>query len=129
MLAIKLLPEVLPTYYVFGLYTVMVHNRLGHPAFLLGQYSNMGWWYYFPVAFALKTTLPFLFVSAGALGWSLWRTIVKREYQFLTLLLPVALYLAVSMTGHINIGVRHIAPVFAFPVFVGRGGAGSAVAR
>ena len=22
--------------------------------------SDLGWWYYFPVAFALKTTLPFL---------------------------------------------------------------------
>jgi Dolichyl-phosphate-mannose-protein mannosyltransferase len=122
MLAIKLLPEVLPTYYVFGMYTVMVHNRRGHPSFLMGHYSNMGWWYYFPVAFALKTTLPFLFVSAGALAWSLWRTIVKREYQFLALLLPVALYLAVSMTGHINIGVRHIAPIFPFLFLLGGAG-------
>jgi len=122
MTVIKALTSLLPTYYVFGLYTVMVHNRLGHPAFLLGNYSTMGWWYYFPVAFVLKTALPFLFVSAGALGWSLWRVVAKRDYRFLTLLLPIALYLAVSMTGHINIGVRHILPVFPFLFLLGGAG-------
>jgi 4-amino-4-deoxy-L-arabinose transferase-like glycosyltransferase len=119
MVGFKVLTKFLPTYYVFGLYTVVVHNRLGHPSYLLGQYSNMGWWYYFPVAFALKTSLPFLFLSAGALVWSLWCVIAKRERKLLALLLPLTLYLIVSMTGHINIGVRHIAPVFPFLFLLG----------
>jgi hypothetical protein len=32
--------------------------RVGTPSFLLGQYSEQGWWFYFPVAFLLKTPLP-----------------------------------------------------------------------
>ncbi|MDX6611425.1 MAG: hypothetical protein QOD75_611 [Blastocatellia bacterium] len=122
IVGIRFLMTVLPTYYVFGLYTVVIHNRLGHPSYLLGQHGNMGWWYYFPVAFALKTSLPFLFTSVGALIWSLWRVVAKRERQFLGLLLPTALYLAISMTGHINIGVRHIAPVFPFLFLLGGAG-------
>jgi hypothetical protein len=122
MFAVKGLARILPTYYVFGLYTVMVHNRLGHPASILGNYGTLGWWYYFPVAFALKTTVPFLLLSLSALAWSMWRAIAKRDKRFLAFLLPVALYLAVSMTGHINIGIRHIAPVFPFLFLLGGAG-------
>jgi len=122
MFAVKALARILPTYYVFGLYTVMIHNRLGHPASILGNYGTLGWWYYFPVAFALKTTVPFLLLSLSALAWSIWRAIGKRDKRFLALLLPVALYLTVSMTGHINIGIRHIAPVFPFLFLLGGAG-------
>jgi len=34
--------------------------QVGTPAFLLGRYSDSGWWWYFAVAFALKTPLPTL---------------------------------------------------------------------
>jgi hypothetical protein len=33
-------------------------------AYLLGQVSDRGWWYYFPVALALKTTIPLLLLTA-----------------------------------------------------------------
>src|SRR4029078_7131805 len=55
--------KVVPTYYLFGQYNVMLHNRDGHPTSLLGQYNDAGWWYYFPVPFALKTTIPFLLLT------------------------------------------------------------------
>ena len=32
----------------------------GRTTFLMGQYSEQGWWYYFPVALAIKTPLPTL---------------------------------------------------------------------
>jgi len=44
------------------------HYTLGHPTFLLGQVSTRGWWWYFPVAFALKTPLPVLLLAAWAVG-------------------------------------------------------------
>jgi len=40
--------------------SLQTHYRLGHPSFLMGRNSDRGWWYYFPVAFALKTPLPTL---------------------------------------------------------------------
>jgi 4-amino-4-deoxy-L-arabinose transferase-like glycosyltransferase len=117
--SLRLLSKVLPTYYLFGLYTVFVHNHLGHPTSLLGQASVFGWWYYFPVAFALKTSLPFLLLSVVAAGWALYTCVMDRDKRFVPLLVGLALYLAVSMNSSINIGVRHIAPVFPFLFLLG----------
>ena len=41
--------------------------QVGTPSFLLGRYSDSGWWWYFPVAFALKTPLPVLLLLLYAL--------------------------------------------------------------
>jgi Dolichyl-phosphate-mannose-protein mannosyltransferase len=106
--------RLVPTYYLFGQYNVMLHNRDGHAASLLGQYGTRGWWYYFPVAFGLKTTLPFLLITLAALAWTLWRLLGKRDKRFLWLLIPVAIYAFLSMTSHINIGIRHFLPVYPF---------------
>ncbi|HVF48592.1 MAG TPA: hypothetical protein VNA19_00815, partial [Pyrinomonadaceae bacterium] len=120
MSGFRILSHVVPTYFLFGLYNVVIHNQYGHAASLLGMHSDLGWWYYFPVAFALKTSLPFLLLSLAALGWMLWRLICKREKLFLALVLPLALYLAVALTSHINIGIRHFLPVFPF-LFIAAG--------
>ncbi|MEP6818966.1 MAG: glycosyltransferase family 39 protein [bacterium] len=111
--------KVVPTYWLFGQYNVMLHNRDGHPTSLLGQYSSKGWWYYFPVAFALKTSLPFLILSVAALGWALW-SLWKRDWRFLWLIVPFAIYVALSMSSNINIGVRHFLPAYLF-LFIGGG--------
>lgn len=41
--------------------------QVGTPAFLLGRTSDTGWWWYFPVAFVLKTPLPVLLLLAYTL--------------------------------------------------------------
>jgi len=117
--SLRLLSKVLPTYYIFGLYTVFVHNHLGHPTSLLGQASVFGWWYYFPVAFALKTSLPFLLLSVVAAGWSLYACVMGRDKRFVPLLIGLGIYLVASMNSNVNIGVRHIAPVFPFLFLLG----------
>lgn len=112
--------KIVPTYYLFGQYNVWLHNRDGHSASLLGQYDFQGWWYYFPVAFALKTSLPFLLITLAALAWILWRLTRKKDKRIWWLLGPMAIYAALSMTSHINIGIRHFLPVYPF-LFVAGG--------
>ena len=54
------LPIPLPTAYVESLIIGSYYNSTGRghgPNYLLGQRSQMGWWYYFPVAVGLKTPL------------------------------------------------------------------------
>jgi hypothetical protein len=120
---IRVLSRIIPTYYLFGVYNIEVHNHYGHATSLLGQYSDRGWWYYFPVAFALKTTLPFLLLAVAALGWAVWRLTIKhkgkRDRRFLWLVVPLAVYLAISLTSHINIGIRHLLPVYPFLFIAG----------
>src|SRR6266446_1243745 len=111
--------KVVPTYWLFGQYNVMLHNRDGHPTSLLGQYNQNGWWYYFPVAFALKTSLPFLILSVLAIGWTLW-SLRRREWRSLWLIIPFAIYAAMSMSSNINIGIRHFLPAYSF-LFIAAG--------
>ena len=111
--------KVVPTYFLFGQYNVMLHHRAGHPASLLGQYTSTGWWYYFPVAFALKTSLPSLVLSAAGLAWALW-ALWRGEWTALWLIAPLSVYTALSMASHINIGVRHFLPAYPF-LFIAAG--------
>jgi dolichyl-phosphate-mannose-protein mannosyltransferase len=93
--------------FITGLGMVKEHNRKGHPSFLLGEYRTMGWWYYFPVLFFFKTPIPFLALAlAGTI------LIARRAREGLVLVLPpIAMMLSV-LGSHINIGVRHILPVY-----------------
>ena len=92
-----------------GIRSALQHNQRGHFAYLLGHVSMSGWWYYFPVALGVKTPLAFLLLMG--LGLHLvWRH--RRETVYL---LPVAFSLGIllpAMAGHINIGVRHILPIY-----------------
>ncbi|HEX7958069.1 MAG TPA: hypothetical protein VF508_14065, partial [Pyrinomonadaceae bacterium] len=90
------------------------HANIGHPAGLLGDYSQHGWWYYFPVAFALKTPLPVLLLTLGGLAWGLTRLRRAREGRLLVLLLPPALFTLLLMFSTINIGVRYYLPAYPF---------------
>jgi 4-amino-4-deoxy-L-arabinose transferase-like glycosyltransferase len=87
-----------------GVDYVRKHSRLGHPGYLFGEYRTEGWWYYFPVVLFFKTPLPFLLLAiAGCV------MLVRRREPLPLVALAL---LAVAMTSRINIGVRHILPIF-----------------
>lgn len=109
----------LPTDFVLGVLWQIRHNRSGHNAGLLGMYSRTGWWYYFPIAFAFKATIPFLLLSLAALGWGFERLVRGRERRFLFLLVPFALYAAASFAGALNLGVRYFLPGYMFLFILG----------
>jgi len=50
--------------FAIGLRQLKEHIKFGHAAYLMGRYSNHGWWYYFLVVLAIKTPLGFLLLSA-----------------------------------------------------------------
>jgi len=99
-----------------------IGNRLevSTPSFLLGRHSDSGWWYYFPVAFLLKTPAPVLLL----LGWALIRVIrlfiIRRKdlpslwFDAATTLIPAGGFFAIALTTDINLGYRHILPVLPF---------------
>nr|MBA3243314.1 glycosyltransferase family 39 protein [Acidobacteriota bacterium] len=116
------LQKIFPVDFVSGVDWQLAHNRDGHPAGLLGQHSMRGWWYYFPVAFALKTPLPYLLLSLASVGWALWMLYGRRRPQgrLLFLLVPLALFTLLVMQSKINIGVRYFLPAFPF-LFIASG--------
>ena len=109
-----LLQVVLPADFVSGVGWQLGHAALGHPAGLLGEYGRHGWWYYFPVAFALKTPLPILLLTLAGLAWGVLRLGRAREGRVLVLLVPTALFTLLLMLSPINIGVRYYLPAYPF---------------
>ncbi|MFL6333991.1 MAG: ArnT family glycosyltransferase [Pyrinomonadaceae bacterium] len=109
-----LLQIVLPPDFVSGVGWQLGHAKLGHAAGLLGDYSQHGWWYYFPLAFALKTPLPILLLTLAGLVWGWLRLRRAREGRLLVLLLPPALFTLLLMFSTINIGVRYYLPAYPF---------------
>jgi 4-amino-4-deoxy-L-arabinose transferase-like glycosyltransferase len=100
------LPVPAPDFLV-GLVMVRFHNRLGHSAYLLGQTSESGWWYYFPIALAVKTPIPYLLLSAiGAF------LLFRRRRPEAFLVIVAAAILLIAMSSRINIGVRHLLPIY-----------------
>lgn len=107
----------IPAYsYWRGFFSTLTHSMVGHSAFLFGEYSFRGWWWYFPAAIVLKTPLVILgaLLLAGLIAAIRWRP--QRTFGFNTWLigLPPLIYLLWSLSSHINIGIRHIFPIFPF---------------
>jgi hypothetical protein len=81
----------------------------------LGRVRSGGWWYFYPVAIAVKTPLAvllFAIVGALSLGTSWFRT--RKDWQ---LAVPIVAFLGpivIAMPTSLDIGVRHVMPVFAF---------------
>ena len=92
-------------------------------AFLAGDYSDVGWWYYFPVAFLIKTPVALILLLAGGMAayvkrWRLW----GREGTVFVVL-PIVVYLGTAMTARINIGLRHILPIYPLVLVAAAAGA------
>ena len=117
---INVLGKLFPPYFLFGICAVLVREASLQPVFLLGRYSTVGWWYYFPAAFALKTTLPFLVVTVASLAWAGWELFRKHEVKFVAILAPVALFMAMAAWTSIQVGIRHLVPIFPF-LFIAAG--------
>jgi len=115
----------LPSYWYWrGFFSAASHNIYGHGAYLLGRVSEQGWWYYFPVAIAVKTPIITLGIVIALSTLSLYQIYhgARRGRPFKQLLpfdfwligFPPLIYLLWSMTSHINIGIRHIFPTYIF---------------
>ncbi|MBI5049222.1 MAG: glycosyltransferase family 39 protein [Deltaproteobacteria bacterium] len=102
--------HLLPESYIYGLYRFLSRADEGHAAFLMGEYSGHGWWYYFLMAFLIKTPIPVLYLFLGSLLFLV--RYKNKASTVIFLILPVILLFFVSTRQHINIGLRHILPIY-----------------
>ena len=118
----------IPGYTFFrGAFAVIGHSIGGQGAYLLGRSGDRGWWYYFPVAILTKTPLPTLLTALFVITFGCIYSIMIRKRSFSVLdaarRIPIPylvysavpiLFLATSMTSHLNLGWRHIMPLYPF---------------
>jgi len=93
-------------------------QRDGFPSYLLGESRQGGWWYYFPLALLLKLTPPFLLLALLGSFVLLNRKSESRDLG-ICLIVAAAWILIISMPSRVNIGVRHVLPVFPLLAMLG----------
>jgi tetratricopeptide (TPR) repeat protein len=85
-------------------------------AYLAGNISNQGWWYYFPVAFLVKTPSALILLFLTGIVLLVARRFGTLEAAFVAI--PIVVYSGFAIASGINIGLRHILPVYPFVVLI-----------
>ena len=118
------LPIPLPNAYVEGMIIGSYYNAtgMGHGYnYLLGRRSQLGWWYYFPVALGLKTPLG-LFVLLALAACLLKRSLARNPLDEVAMMLgAAAVFLSFTFFCTAQLGIRYLLPMFPFlHVFAGK---------
>lgn len=116
--------RLLPEAYTHGFaYVLQASESRG--AFAAGQVSSTGWWWFFPYSFLLKSSLAELLATLALIviaarrwifaGGS--RHIPEDLRKIAPLIALVLVYGGVSLSSNLNIGHRHILPLY-LPLFI-----------
>lgn len=88
--------------------------------FALGEWSADGWWWYFPLAWAIKNPLPLL------IGFVFGLVVLLRRPPSMPRLLALGffplLYTVIAIRQRMNLGYRHFLPVHPFLYLIVGGG-------
>jgi hypothetical protein len=98
--------------YLRGLRQLRSMNREGRKNYVWGKAERGGHWYFFPFAVAVKTPLPLLIlaiVGGGALFVDAYR---RGRWQAAAPPAAALTLLGAAMASNINIGVRHVLPLY-----------------
>ena len=110
--------HLLPRPYTYG-FAHFLYEARAFTSYVLGTTYPHAVWFFFPIATVIKSTLTFLVL----LGVGLWAALtgrVPQRRELLYVAVPAAIYMAFAIQGGMNIGIRHILPVFVFAAaFIG----------
>lgn len=118
--------------YFLGVFMVFARVAGGNTHYFLGEVTDDASAWYFPIVFLLKETLPFLFLLAFSIVYTLSRMVraflaeksvsvvhfLARSFhnkiaQYLGVFF-ILFYSYISIAGNLNIGFRHLFPIMPF---------------
>ena len=116
--------------YLLGLLLAVNRSSTGHTTYFLGEISAAGRKNYFPTVYLLKEPLTFHILTIIALLYAAWlvkrpfwvnafrrtKDWVKSHFTGFAMILFIGIYWLVSLKSNLNIGVRHLLPVFPFTI-------------
>ncbi len=124
---------ILRAYAQYGLGLLMVMQRAsgGNTTYFMGEVSAAGWKNYFPIVYFIKEPLAFHLLTLISLGYvvylavknKLTKPLIKNAFRDsshwleehlaeFTMLVFIFIYWLSSVSSNLNIGVRHLLPVF-----------------
>lgn len=112
----------------YGLGVLMVTQRSvgGNTTYFLGEVKNTSWKKYFPIVYFIKEPLPFwilifitvIYLGSHYIGPHRWKYLIshwiKNYFSEFTMILWLAVYWYSSIKANLNIGVRHLIPMYGF---------------
>ena len=101
--------HLVPEAYIWGLANTKITEDADNTYFF-GHIYRHGTWMYFPAAFLIKSTLPLLFLLC-VVPFA-WRRDQWKPVELAFLIVPVIVYVAIAMHSDMNIGLRHLLPVY-----------------
>ena len=102
-----------------GLLSYLTDTTAMRPAFLFGERSADGWWYYYPVALLVKTPLPLLLVATLGVAAATRDFVRRTSAEAAAVLAAIVAILVVGAIGGDDAGVRLLLPVFAMLSLLG----------
>ncbi len=114
--------------YILGVLMVIGRVGGGNTTYFLGTVSNQSFVWFFPLTYLIKTPIPLLIliITALYLGaikylknrpfkvWSHFRQFAQKHFLRLAALLYVIIYAFTSISGNLNLGIRHLLSMFPF---------------
>ncbi|MEK7659233.1 MAG: glycosyltransferase family 39 protein [Patescibacteria group bacterium] len=119
--------------YALGLLMATQRSSGGNTTYFLGEVSNVGWRYYFPVVYALKEPLAWFILVIIALIFlsrqvnfkksfkpqiSNLTNLIRNHFTEFAMLLWLIIYWTTSIESNLNIGVRHLLPTYPFAIIL-----------
>ncbi|MDR3710653.1 MAG: glycosyltransferase family 39 protein [Capsulimonadaceae bacterium] len=104
------LAHILPMQYLKAAFIHVDNAAVGRGTYLFGHEYRGGVWFYFPILYLLKTPLVALALLAGG-AWLTFKN--KTGHSAHAVLgLSILVYLGIAMLNKLDIGIRHILPLF-----------------
>jgi len=114
--------------YFFGLLMATNRSATGNTTYFLGEISASGRKNYFPVIYSIKIPLAFHILTLITLLYAAWlikkpfwqetnrriKDWIKNHFSEFAMLAFIGIYWLTSLTSDLNIGVRHLLPIFPF---------------
>ncbi len=114
--------------YFFGLLMATNRSATGNTTYFLGEISASGRKNYFPVIYSIKIPLAFHILTLITLLYAAWlikkpfwqetnrriKDWIKNHFSEFAMLTFIGIYWLTSLTSDLNIGVRHLLPIFPF---------------
>jgi hypothetical protein len=114
--------------YLLGLSMVFNRVKSGNTTYFMGDVTNQSFFWYFPATYLLKTPLSFIILTIVSLIYSIYqyfrRTPLKVWQKFseyinnhfieFSFLVFIFVYSYLSITGNLNLGIRHLFPIMPF---------------
>jgi len=103
--------------YLYGLSMVLQRGVGGNTTYFLGEVSAEGWRNYFPLLYLLKVPIAFHVLTICAVAFFL---VSKRKPKFpeVSLFVFIAIYWGITLLGSLNIGIRHLLPIFPLTIIL-----------